>query len=396
MHPRSSSNKYTADTDDDLSLSSDSEDEEEDDEDDDASEAGSRSTVAPDDEASLIANMTLSLSMTADQLATHLPKAHRGSGSTATKSSNRRRLAEECRLQLTQVLGPGRLAALDQLIEAAARAHDVPHEDDLKHELGHEYSTHAELVNIRVNAEQGVDQCTHIGSGGNDKAGVGQAAAKWLCEQAEAAIADHQSFSVAFSGGSLPSILASGLTDDLVKRCQPDKWQVYFADERLVAHDDDESNYKEVRKTCMAKLNIKPEQVHAIDAGLPVEQAAAAYEADMKASLGSEGRLDVVLLGMGPDGHTCSLFPEHPLLQEQDKLVASISDSPKPPPQRITLTFKALSHAGQVAFITAGDGKSEVLRSVLMDGDCQLPASMVRSATGLPLWFVDKGAAAKL
>ena len=106
---------------------------------------------------------------------------------------------------------------------------------------------------------------------------------------------------------------------------------------------------------------------------------------------------DLILLGIGPDGHTCSLFPGHELLSEEDRWVAYIEDSPKPPPKRITLTFPVLNHAARIAFVAAGAGKADTLHTVLDEPEKGLPASRVRPAhPGQLYWFVDDAAAEKV
>ena len=145
-----------------------------------------------------------------------------------------------------------------------------------------------------------------------------------------------------------------------VRSCQ---WHVFFADERLVPLDHADSNYLLARQTLLDKLPAI-RHVHAVDVSLGHAAAAAAYEAELRGLVPARPgapppagggaalpSLDLVLLGMGPDGHTCSLFPGHPLLGERDRLVADIVDSPKPPPRRVTLTFPALAAARRVAFV---------------------------------------------
>lgn len=120
----------------------------------------------------------------------------------------------------------------------------------------------------------------------------------------ESCIAEKGFFSVAISGGSLPRLLAAGLPDSL----SYDQWTVFFADERIVPLDDDDSNYKIVREN-LPQMSLVP-----IDPTLDADECAREYQKRIVEKLGEEPVFDIVLLGLGPDGHTCSLFPEHPLV----------------------------------------------------------------------------------
>lgn len=175
------------------------------------------------------------------------------------------------------------------------------------------------------------------------------------------AITHRGRFTIALSGGSLPNNLAPLAQ---IKEIQWDKWQVFFSDERLVPLDHADSNYAACAKAFLDHVPIKREQIHTIDTSLFTEstkrdptaepedkdkaeeeamEIADEYEKQLVGTFaaGNSARyptFDLILLGMGPDGHTCSLFPGHELLSESSRWVAEIEDSPKPPKRRITLT----------------------------------------------------------
>lgn len=180
--------------------------------------------------------------------------------------------------------------------------------------------------------------------------------------------------------------------------------QVFYADERVVPLDHPDSNHG----LCMAELfrhvPIPAEHIHTLDPALldDLEELADAYEKELIREFASKVTarfpvFDLILLGIGPDGHTCSLFPGHGLLAEEDGWVASLEDSPKPPPKRITLTFPVLNHATRVAFVATGEGKVDVLSTILDKPEEGLPASRVKPAyPGQLYWFVDNSASAKV
>ncbi|ELR25474.1 6phosphogluconolactonase [Acanthamoeba castellanii str. Neff] len=170
------------------------------------------------------------------------------------------------------------------------------------------------------------------------------------------------------------------------------RWEVFFADERYVGLDDKESNYHACNEELFRHVPIPADHIHTIDVSAKVES-----------KLGRGGKalpqFDLILLGMGPDGHTCSLFPFHALLKEDQLLVAPISDSPKPPPERITFTLPLVNAARNVAFVVTGDAKKNVLFNILEgkeEKEGELPSKHVWPTEGGLYWFVDQPAASLL
>lgn len=178
---------------------------------------------------------------------------------------------------------------------------------------------------------------------------------------------------------------------------------MYYVDERVVPLDHPDSNHAACKNYFYDHVPIPTQNIHPIDETLldDLEELCDAYEKDLILMFASKDSarfpiFDLILLGMGPDGHTGSLFPGHELLSEEDRWVAYLEDSPKPPPKRITFTYPVINHAARVAFVATGEGKQDTLSDVLDRPELGLPCSRVRPATGLLSWFVDDAAAGKL
>mmetsp|Transcript_18654 Transcript_18654/g.46305 ORF Transcript_18654/g.46305 Transcript_18654/m.46305 type:complete len:278 (-) Transcript_18654:1171-2004(-) len=206
-----------------------------------------------------------------------------------------------------------------------------------------------------------------------------------LCDSivglASEAISKNGMFSIALSGGSLPKFLGA-LPDAFGKKgLDPkwDSWHVFLADERCVPVDHEDSNLKSINENFLDKVGIPKTQIYGIDAELTAqlegidngsnttEQIAVEYEKIIRKVLPAPHVLDLAVLGFGPDGHTCSLFPGHALLELKDKakFVASIVDSPKPPPRRITLTLEFLNqHTNHIIVCGAGASKNPIITAV--------------------------------
>ena len=227
-----------------------------------------------------------------------------------------------------------------------------------------------------------------------------RAAAEKFCVLGSSAIREHGKFAVALSGGSTPRGLHQELVTHFASRLDWSKVFFFWGDERHVAPDSSDSNYRMANETLLSKLPIPPENIFRVPSELPdARQAAAKYEQTLQQffHLNSDSfpRFDFILLGMGPDGHTASLFPGTAALQERDRLVVA-NWVEKLNTFRITFTYPVLNDATCVMFLVNGDEKAEMVRRALKDPAANLPCQKVRPDDGELLWYLDKGAALKL
>ena len=212
------------------------------------------------------------------------------------------------------------------------------------------------------------------------------------------AVAKEGTFAVCLSGGSTPQGLYERLAEAPYRDAFPwSRTHWFWGDERFVPHDDALSNYRMVREALLSRAPIPAINIHAIPTeGLSPEMAAARLSSrELKSFYGAE-RLDprrplfdVNLLGLGPDGHTASLFPGNAVLAERDKWVAAVIGAK--PEARITLTYPALESSRHAAFLVAGDEKRAIFRR-LRRGDESLPAARLHP-TGTLWMFADAAAA---
>jgi 6-phosphogluconolactonase len=237
-------------------------------------------------------------------------------------------------------------------------------------------------------------------------------AADEVSARAAAAVAARGRFAIALSGGHTPQALHALLADPGQPFRARVPWpavEVFFGDERCVPPDHADSNYRAARESLLAHVSIPERQVHRMRGEDPDPAAAAgAYEAELRLALGApEGvpRLDVVLLGLGADGHTASLFPGTSALAIEDRLVAA-NAVPQLGTWRLTFTFPLLGAARAAIFLVAGAEKAEVVAKVLHAtsagdeppayGGEELPAARVQPTDGELLWLLDAAAASKL
>jgi len=225
------------------------------------------------------------------------------------------------------------------------------------------------------------------------------AAAQFVVDAAKAAIAARGRFTVALTGGSSPvdlyRLLASPPYRDQVQ------WEhvfVFWGDERWVPLDHELSNARMAMETLLSHIPVPKTQVFPMWAdGVSPEEFASDYEVSLRKHLNPEGRFDLVLLGMGADGHTASWFPHTGVLHEYEKWVAAYYLQSQNM-YRITLTVPLINRTNQIAVIAYGDSKAEALYEV-MKGERDFekyPAQLLPTAEGQITWFVDESAAAKL
>jgi 6-phosphogluconolactonase len=225
-----------------------------------------------------------------------------------------------------------------------------------------------------------------------------ESAAAFFVAAARDAIDERGAFMVALAGGSTPKAVYSMLATNSHWRSQVPWQQVHFfwGDERHVPPDHQESNFRMAREAMLDRLPIDRAKVWRIKGEYPdAREAAAEYETRLRAAFATEvPRFDLVLLGMGPDGHTASLFPGTDALHEQQRLAVA-NRVPQLATERITLTFKTLNHAAEVLFLVHGDDKADALKAVL-EGPTrpdEFPAQMIQPSEGRLRWLIDRTAA---
>ena len=191
---------------------------------------------------------------------------------------------------------------------------------------------------------------------------------------------------IAVSGGSTP-----GPAYELAAELEPDwsRTELWFADERCVPPHDERSNYRLVRERLLDRLERGPAAEHRVRGELPASTAADQYEAELRGVV-----LELAVLGIGPDGHTASLFPNDPALEEEARQAVAVR---RPDVDRVTMTLPVLYGAAQVAFLAAGADKTDAIRRAFGEEPSPAtPASLVRSTAGITYAFLDRAAAAEL
>jgi 6-phosphogluconolactonase len=226
------------------------------------------------------------------------------------------------------------------------------------------------------------------------------AAAEEFIRVGRVAIGGQGRFTVALSGGSTPRGLHAVLAKDHADFAW-NRTHIFFSDERHVPPDHPDSNYGMANETLLTKATIPAENVHRVRTeNSDAAKTAVQYDADIRSFFelraGEFPRFDLILLGLGPDGHTASLFPGSEGLREQSKLVIA-NWVEKFKTFRISFTFPVINHAAEVMFMVSGADKAEAVRQVLKGGGTPpLPAQRVQPTDGKLMWVLDEAAAANL
>ena len=235
-------------------------------------------------------------------------------------------------------------------------------------------------------------------------ADVARAAAEMFASCAAEAVKARGVARLAISGGSTPKTMLTMLAspdEPFLKSIPWDKVQLFWVDERCVGPEHPESNYGMTKRAMLDGVPLPAQNVHRIEGELDPEVCASKYEAEIRNAFKLEGAetptFDLVLLGMGPDGHTASLFPHTDALNEMARIYVA-NHVPQKDTYRVTMTWPVITQGRQVAFLIEGAGKAEVLQAVF-EGPYQpetYPSQLIRPASGKLTLLLDEAAAAKL
>jgi 6-phosphogluconolactonase len=224
----------------------------------------------------------------------------------------------------------------------------------------------------------------------HDMEELSQRAASMFIEHAKEKTEKNEKFFVALSGGTTPKRLYEILASKpFRKEINWNLVEVYFSDERCVPPEHEQSNFRMANE---ALIRHVPAHVHRIEGEIPPEEASIKYEQEVKDALGPAPRFDLILLGLGPDGHVASLFPGSPLLKEDKRIVREFY-SDKLKSWRVTLTLQVINQARHVLFLVTGKTKAQALKEIVVDEDEKCPGTLVQPLDGEMTWLVDHKAA---
>ncbi len=226
-------------------------------------------------------------------------------------------------------------------------------------------------------------------------------AARHVVRVANESIVTHGRFTLALAGGSTPKKLYTLLASEPYR--DQINWalvEIFWSDERCVAPDSEDSNYHLAEEVLLSKVPIPANQIHRMPADATDRDAAAlAYTEEIRRVFGTDGipSFDLLQLGLGPEGHTASLFPHQASLKELRRLVMPV-DVPKPPPPRLTFTPPLLNAAAHILFLVTGQDKADAVQAILEgeNNPDEYPAQIIRPSRGEVTWMLDAAAASKL
>jgi len=220
-----------------------------------------------------------------------------------------------------------------------------------------------------------------------DAEAVSERAALEIARRLESAHRERGVAHLALSGGTTPGhtyeLLANDHRSSGIGRPSWDSVEIWFADERCVPPEDGQSNYRLAAETLLSPAAIPPERVHRMEGELGPGEGARRYAEQLRGLVSSGDEdlpvLDLIVLGIGPDGHVASLFPDAPTLDAGEGAIClAVSDSPKPPPERITLSLAVLRAARRCLLLASGVGKAEAISAALHEPSRHVPASLLR------------------
>lgn len=232
-----------------------------------------------------------------------------------------------------------------------------------------------------------------------NKEEMSEALASWMCEVIEKTLKEQEYFTLVLSGGSTPQLLYKKLASDKFKdKINWSRIHIFWGDERAVPYEDERSNAKLAHELLLSKVDIPTTNVHIMRTDIEPNFSTDAYRKTLHDFFDNTSTtFDLVLLGMGDDGHTLSLFPGSPIIEEHNHWVNAVYNQEQEM-YRITLMPKIVNRASKIAFMVDGEKKAKMLQQVLQ-GDykpSEFPAQIIKPETGELHWFVDEAAAQDL
>lgn len=224
--------------------------------------------------------------------------------------------------------------------------------------------------------------------------------AEIVWKTAKEAVARQEHFAVALSGGSTPRAMHRLLAQEPYLVDIPwHKTHVFMVDERMVAFEHPDSNFGMAQKDFLDKIPIPQKHIHPMPAMDRPEAAVVLYQTELEAffsaSALTEPVFDLIILGIGPDGHIASLFPGQPIIEDTNRWVLSVKGG-QPDVWRLTLNYHVLNHAKHILFLASGSGKAAIVQTLFEGSQVSLPAMKIRPINGKVTWLLDRAAAALL